>query len=375
MSCRRVDIAFFVSSLPASGGGGVQSNTLRLAAELASQGKVVDIVVAGDRGSALMHAPAGVRVVNLGASRTSRSLFRLCRYMNMACPDVLISAVALSNVIAVLAKKLSRSKTKIVLTERGHLSTYVREHHGLGFKVLPWLMRRTYPKADAIVAVSAGVAEDLSEKIGLLRSQIKVIYNPIVSHTFKNDCFQPCPHPWFQAGQPPVVIGVGRLVEQKAFHVLLRAFAKVRQEIDARLVILGEGELRQDLDDLIVRLGVADDVALPGHVANPYPYMRQAALFVLSSVYEGFGNVLVEAMATGTPVVSTDCPSGPGEILEHGRWGDLVPVGDVDAMAKRILDNLRLRKYLNVADRASYFTVGRSAKAYDDVISSIAGYP
>jgi glycosyltransferase involved in cell wall biosynthesis len=199
-----------------------------------------------------------------------------------------------------------------------------------------WLIARGFPRAHAIVAPSQGAAENLARVTGIPRDSIEVIDNPVVSASLISKSRLPTDHHWL-AGNIPVVIGIGRLTRQKDFATLLRAFAVVRRQRPARLIILGEGEDRPALADLAMNLGIADDVDLPGFVANPYAILSRAALFVLSSRWEGLPGVLIEALACGTKVVATDCPSGPREILDNGAYGQLVPVGDDKAMAVAIL--------------------------------------
>jgi glycosyltransferase involved in cell wall biosynthesis len=192
-----------------------------------------------------------------------------------------------------------------------------------------------------------------------------VIYNPVDTDHIKTLATAPLEHPWFAPGAVPVVLSAGRLTRQKDFPSLLRAFAQVRQSRPARLVILGEGEERTSLETLARELGCRDDIALPGFVPNPYPYMAAAGVFVLSSAWEGFGNVLIEAMALGVPVVSTDCPSGPAEILGRGRYGTLVPVSDVDALARAIATTLdQPPEARRSIERASSFSCERIASQY-----------
>jgi glycosyltransferase involved in cell wall biosynthesis len=198
-------------------------------------------------------------------------------------------------------------------------------------------MRWLYPRADAVVAVSKGVAQDLLNLMPQLKPKLTVIYNPVIDAAFYAKADAPVEHPWFQPHQPPVVLAAGRLVALKGYDTLLRAFARVRQQMPARLVILGEGSERPNLERLAAELGVAADVDMPGFDPNPFRYMKRAGVFVLSSRYEGLPNVLIQALACGCPVVSTDCPSGPSEILDGGRYGVLVPVDDVEAMARAIV--------------------------------------
>ena len=193
--------------------------------------------------------------------------------------------------------------------------------------------------ADAIVAVSDGVADRLAQATGLPRGSIRTVYNPVVGPELPTLAAEPVGHPWFRHGGPPVVLGAGRLVEQKDFPTLLRAFALVRRARPARLVILGDGPAGacEGLRAIAAALGCAEDLDLPGFVANPFAYMARAAAFALSSLHEGLPGVLIQALACGCPVVSTDCPSGPREILDGGRYGRLVPVGDHEALARAIL--------------------------------------
>jgi glycosyltransferase involved in cell wall biosynthesis len=206
-------------------------------------------------------------------------------------------------------------------------------------RIAPYLARKFYPWADAIVTVSQGSADDLVN-LGLSSKRIQVIYNPVVTPELFEKAKEPIDHPWFKPGSPPVILGVGRLEKQKDFPTLIRAFAQMHKQRPARLMILGEGKDRPDLEALVQELGLEEDVALPGFVANPFAYMASSAVFVLSSLYEGLPTVLIEAIAVGTRVVSTDCPSGPTEILENGRYGKLVAVGDIKSMAEAIVSTL-----------------------------------
>lgn len=229
---------------------------------------------------------------------------------------------------------------------------------------MPWLMRWVYPWADSVVAVSQGVADDLVRTLGIDATRVKVIYNPVVDETLFDKAKQPLEHPWFKQGEPPVVLAVGRLTEQKDFETLIRAFAVVRAKRVVRLLILGEGELRFQLETLVNQLGLKDDVALPGFVANPFGYMARASVFVLSSRWEGLPTVLLEAMACGAQVVSTDCPSGPREILEDGKWGLLVPVENVSTLAQAITLKLDEFEGPDVKRRAMDFGADQAVQKY-----------
>ena len=228
-----------------------------------------------------------------------------------------------------------------MISQHTNLSEQTRLRQGLDYAALPQLYRLLLPWADGIVAVSHGVATDLTAYAGVPPAGIAVVHNPIVTPELIAKAAELVDHPWLACGQPPVFLSVGRLVEQKDYPTLLRGFAKVRAQRSARLLVLGEGPLLAALEALAGDLGVAEHVEFAGFRANPFPFITAAAAVVLASRYEGFGNVLAEALACGTPVVSTDCPSGPAEILEHGRYGELVGVGDSDGIAAamiRVLD-------------------------------------
>ena len=333
-----------------------------LANAFASRGLVVDLVLASAQGALLQNVSPAVRVVDLRSTRVATSLPGLVRYLRRERQQAMLSALNYANVIAIMARSLSRVRFRLVVSERSTLS--LSKPSLFRGRLMTWLMRWFYPRADKVLCVSQGVANDLAEEIGLPPEKMSVVYNPVVSDELIEKSHTAMEHSWFKPGEPPVVLGVGRLIEEKGFAFLLQAFAKVRDRRLVRLVILGEGEFRNELEKLAQELGIADDVLMPGFVENPFPWMRNAALFVLSSRWEGLPNVLIEAMACGTPVVSTDCPSGPAEILENGRWGRLVPVGDTDALAQAVEATLDDPNQAQVTDRASEFNTDRAVEAY-----------
>jgi glycosyltransferase involved in cell wall biosynthesis len=330
-------IAIFAPSLS---GGGAERVMVNLAGAFTKRGLKVDLVLAKAQGPCLAAVPPEVRLVDLRASSILASVPQLVRYLRQEQPTALLSALDHANVIALWARRLAGVPDRVVVSVHSTLSIAAQHAPRIRGQLMPFFARRFYPWADIVVAVSKGVAEDLAECTGLPRERIQVIYNPVVTSEINSLAESPLDHPWFVPGEPPLVLGAGRLSAEKDFPTLIRAFARARQQRGARLVILGEGEERPDLEALIRELGLGADVALPGFVDNPYAYMARAAVLVLSSRWEGFGNVLAEAMACGTPVVSTDCPSGPAEILEGGRWGPLVPMGDVAALTEAILAQL-----------------------------------
>jgi glycosyltransferase involved in cell wall biosynthesis len=309
---------------------------LTLAGGFVAQGLRVDLVLAKAEGPYLAQVPVAIRIVDLRARRTAFSLLALIRYLRRERPVVLLSALNHANIIAICAKWLAGTFSRSVVSVRNTLSSKADHADNIATRVMPRLARVFFPWSDAIIAVSQGVADDLCTTTGLSRDRIQVIYNPVVTPAMLAQARQPVPHSWCAAGQPPLVLSVGRLHPQKDFLTLLRAFALVRQRRLARLIILGEGEERSRLEALARSLGLQGDIAMPGFVDNPYAYMSRASVFVLSSAWEGLPGVLIEALALGTPVVATNCASGPCEILEGGKHGTLVPVGNVEAMAKAI---------------------------------------
>jgi len=343
--------------LPFLGGGGAEQVMVNLARGFVRRGLMVDLVLAKAEGPYLAQAPSGVRVVDLGVHRVLASLPKLVRYLRRERPQALLPTLGHANVVALWAKWLSRMPVRVVVREASTVSMSASNALTLRGRVMPQIMRWFYPWADMVIAVSRGVADDLIQTLDLHPEKVQVIYNPVVTSDLLEKAQEPVDHPWFTSGEPPVILGVGRLTKAKDFPTLIRAFALVRQERDARLVILGEGEEWPHLEALIRELGLEKYTDLPGFVENPFKYMTRASLFVLSSAWEGFPNVLVEAIAVGTPVVSTDCRSGPSEILEGGKWGRLVPVGDAKALASAIIDTLS-----NPLDRES---IRKRGEAFD----------
>ena len=329
-------IAIFLTDL---GGGGAQKVMLNLADGFIDRDLAVDLVLVSKTGAYVSQINPRVNLIDLQGKSLSRSLPLLIRYLKQEQPSVLLSALEDTNIVAIFAKWLANTATKVTVTVHNTLSKEPIHTESLKRKFIFYLIPWLYLLADNVVAVSHGVAKDLI-KLGLSKHKINAIYNPIVTPKLNVKLQQSLEHPWFSSDQPPVILGVGRFNIQKDFPTLIRAFAEIRKQISAKLIILGEGEEKSNFESLINKLGVTQDVLLPGFVQNPYVYMKQANIVVLSSAWEGFGNVLVEAMAAGTPVVSTDCPYGPAEILADGKYGKLVSVGDVNGMAKAIYQTL-----------------------------------
>jgi glycosyltransferase involved in cell wall biosynthesis len=361
-------IAIFLPSLR---GGGVERAMLTLAKGLAERGLNIDLVLAQAEGPYLAQVPPELNIVNLQAPRVLSSLPNLIHYLRQERPIVLLSAMDHANIVALWARYLSGVSKRLVVTTHNTLSLSINNSSNRTSQLMPFLIRHFYPWADEIVAVSKGVADDLTLTTGLPREKIQVIYNPVVTPDMLKEAQTPLNHPWFASGEPPVILAVGRLTKQKDFSTLIRAFSLVQQQYKARLMILGEGEERPLLNRLIQELGLENGVIMPGFVSNPYAYMSRAAVFVLSSAWEGLGIVLIEALAVGTPVVSTNCQSGPSEILDNGKYGRLIPVGDIQAMAKAILNTLQnLPPPDFLQNRANEFSLENSLRKYFELIKN-----
>ena len=319
--------------LPSLRGGGAERVMLHVARGFAERGARVDMVLGRAGGPFCREVPAGVNLVDLGAPRALACLPALVRYLRTQRPQTLLSALNNANCLAVLARRCARTPVRLVISVHNALSHAATNSPRLRGRLMPALARHLFPGAEKIITVSRGVADDLTRCCGIASEQMQVIYNPVVTPELFHLMRDPAPHPWFTAGIPPVVLGVGRLTAQKDFPTLIRAFSEVHRQMPCRLIIIGEGEERGRLETLVRDLGLREAVDLPGFVENPYSWMARASVFVLSSAWEGFGNVLVEALTAGAPVIATDCESGPREILEDGKFGTLCPVGDAPALA------------------------------------------
>ena len=359
-------IAFFLRTL---GGGGAERVLLNLAQGFIDRGLNVDLVVSAGEGLDLWQIPTGVRVINLDAPRVSASLPKLIGYLRRERPTALIPSLHYANEVALMAKYLARVPTKVLIPEHNMLSKEVKHHEkGSRQRLIPLAVRFLYPLADCLVAVSRGVAEDLAQIYGISSERINVIYNPVITPKLSEMAQEPVNHPWFNLGEPPVILAVGRLEDQKDFPTLIRAFALVKQVRSARLVILGWGPARPQLEVLIRELDIEKDVLMPGFVTNPYAFMAKASIFAMSSAWEGLPTVIIEALALGTQVVSTNCESGPDEILDRGKYGTLVPVGDNNALANAILDVLAGNKKLIDPEWLEQFMLQSTTRHYLEVL-------
>lgn len=346
--------------------GGVGKMRLHLMNEFARRGYRIDLVMAEARGPYLPLVHPSIRQIKIAGSHEVWGIPSLALYFRKHRPEAMLTQRVRLNVLALRAQALARTDARIWVTVNVNMSAKLTEQSPAKRQRQIAKLRSYFPRNAGIISVSRGVAEDAASLIGIPLDQVAVLPNPTLTPEVFEKAAQALDHPWFKPGEPPVILGVGRLMREKCYPVLLQAFAKARLQTPCRLMILGEGPDRPALEALIASLGIGDHVALPGFTLNPYQYMANAALFALSSSREGSPNALTEALALGTPIVSMDCPDGPYDLLEAGRHGRLVPVGDVDAMARALVDSLAHP----AGDRdsrmaaAGRYTVERSATLY-----------
>ena len=338
---------------------------------MAASNRKVDLVLVRGEGQYLSNVPANVNLAVLNKRRVSDAIAALASHIRATRPDAVLSALTHMNIAAIMAARVSGAAPRIVVSERNQISEKSRGTMNWRQRTTYGAVRWLYPAADAVVAVSRGVARDLETFGKLSAAKLHVIHNPVFDSEIDALAKEEPAHPWLRDRYPPVVLAVGRLHRQKGFDVLLRAFALARAQVNCRLVIAGEGAEREKLFALARELGVADNFSLPGFCANPFALMARASVFVLSSRWEGFPNALVEAMACGARVVATDCPSGPREILDGGRYGRLVPVDDAQGLAAALIEGLAARRGTAVARaHAQGFSVDAATARYLDVLEA-----
>nr|WP_294505065.1 glycosyltransferase [uncultured Rhodopila sp.] len=360
----RLSAAIYIHDLSP---GGVERQSLVLAQELRERDVNVSLVVHQLRGELIPLLPHGIPVVNLDSARTLQDVLRLRRYLRDEQPQVFMANVDHNNVAASLANAMAGTGTKLVICQHNPLSSGFHATVNWKHRVVPWCYGALSPFIDHAVAVSDGIADELVRHAGLPADKVSTIFNAVIGDDFEARAAEPVRHPWLTHKDRPVFVSAGRLVEMKDQRTLLRAFAIHLQTSPARLMLLGSGPMMDDLQILAAELGIAEDVDFVGFVPNPLPYMRAADAFVLSSRSEGFGNVLVEAMGCGTPILSTDCPYGPGDILDRGRYGLLVPPQDPEALALgfgRVLAEADRWPAALLRRRANAFTYAACAEGY-----------
>lgn len=355
-------IALFVATLNS---GGAEKMMVNLANGFAGREIKTDLVLSAATGPYLKEVDSKVNLFDLGSTRISKSIGLLRKYLKANRPDILISTQVHVSIAAVIARKTTFGlRTKLIIREASTFSMHSKRRTAIKDRAINALAGFFYRFADGYIAVSEGVRKDLSEFTGIPQRRISLIYNPVVNKRLFEKAEEPASHPWLQQTDVPVILACGRFIRSKDYPTLLRAFRLLRNERMARLIILGddpdrEGEFER-VSELARELQLSEDVCFPGFTDNPYVFMKNSAVFVLSSMYEGLPGVLIQAMACGCPVVSTDCPSGPAEVLENGRYGQLVPVGDHQMMAQAMLRTLGSKP-----DRSEL--IGRAAEFSVDI--------
>ena len=348
--------------LPNLAGGGAEHVNIWLAKEFLKRGFCVEFVLLQKTGELVDLIPEGAEIYDLRAVRFRSAILPLVKYMRNRKPGAVIANMWPLTSVAVLAHRLARARCRLLVSEHCTLSHHEGKRGLMHNIALRASLASTYRLADERVAVSAGVASDLALLSGIRRDRFEVVYNPIPAPMFtdKNEAEEV-----WGGWTGKRVISVGALKPEKNYTVLIEAFSRLLRKQDAKLLLLGDGPLRCELELQIADRGLEGKVLMPGFRINPVPFYRSADLFVLSSDYEGFGNVIVEALACGLPVVSTDCPGGPAEILDFGRFGALVSCGDPKALADAMFEMLnQSHDRMALMDRAADFLPHLAADKY-----------
>lgn len=358
-------IALFVPTLA---GGGAERVMIMIANGLSAEGLKVDLITGNADGPYRDSLSTNVNLIDFGVSRLLYALPSFAKYLLVKKPSTVLSALNHANIANSVFSRLLSPQTKIILSVHNSLRTEAKPKliPRLSRKLLGWAITR----ADLVISVSEGIREQLLEEFKVSGAQVVTIYNPLDVDTISMLSKEPSGHSWLDAPDKPVIIGVGSLTRQKNFELLIRSFSQVQVQTPSRLVILGEGEDREPLEKLIAELDIEDSVLMPGFVSNPFAWMSKSSVFVLSSDWEGLPGVLLEALACGVQVVSTDCKTGPNEILEAGKWGLLVGTGDQNALTDAIVESLQLKAPIDTKSRALDFSKEHAIAAYHNALTS-----
>lgn len=361
MDNKKIHIGFFIPSMR---GGGAERVFANLANEFSKRNFKVDLVLAQKEGPYLKDISSRVNIVDLKAHRILKSFFPLIEYLKREKPDVLLSTLRHVNIISIVSKIMSRSSTRVIIKQ----ASYFRLSPN---RIIMFLEKTLFKKANSIIAVSEGVKKSLSEKLLIPEQKIKVIYNPVFNQKILEESNKEVHHPFFQDKKNKIILGVGRLSKEKDFPTLLRAFNSIKTS-STRLIILGEGQKREELENLVRELKLEEHVSMPGFVDNPYAFMSRVDVFVMSSLHEGLPNVLIEAMACGASIVSADCPGGPFELLDGGKYGRLFPVGNIYKLSEAILESLQhpMDKRI-LLNRAKNFSIEKAADEYHRLFTEL----
>ena len=343
-----IKLALFI---PSCRGGGAERVMITLANHLEKELGSVTLLLSLAEGPYLKEINDNVSVIDFNNKKVSRSFFKLCRYLIIEKPDVIFTTLNHVNLITLLAKLVTFSKTKVIIREANSLNLDDDKNKN---KKLIFLMRLLYPFASEIVSISKGLKEELVQGLSLPESRITVIYNPVVSSDLYKLASENINHSWLNDKAVPLILAVGRLTKQKNFPLLIASFNKARNKKKIRLLILGEGEDEGMLRQLVNLSPYKEDIELGGFKDNPFPYMLQCDVFVLSSDWEGLGNVLIQALSLGKSIITTNCKSGPAEIIDGGRWGEIVGVGDVNSMSKSMLEVIEPSYSIDIVEQKRY---------------------
>lgn len=350
-------IAIFIPTLE---GGGAESTMVVLAVGLQARGYSVDLILKQRRGELSQNIPESINVIDFNVAIIRYTLKKLISYEKTHQPDAIISALELPNVTSILASRAIKRRPRVIISVHGLISKQKPIYN-------QWIDRllfsATYPFADDIVTVSQTCAKDAIRYLHLPKGKVKVIYNPIINEGLTQRAQEPITHEWFSQKPKKTILSIGRLESVKDHKTLLKAFALVRERENAQLVILGEGTLKSEIQELVSQMGLVDEVLMPGFISNPYPIIANADVLVISSLHEALPNVLVEALACQCPVVSTAC-GGPEEILGYGKYGHLVSIGDHRAMAEAILKVFEGDERLATPEWLDQFHVERNIDRY-----------
>jgi glycosyltransferase involved in cell wall biosynthesis len=386
MSPPKEKLTFVLKSLNYGGIERLAFNFLKFISQ--RQDLSIDLVVAWGQGIYEKEIPDNIRIIDLKIQLENRIKSyikltdKLTKYFAEENPNYIFSYLPIANICSAIAWSFNRQKSKIVLIEQTLLFNDLVRLQKQGNSVetrpikgdrknsffsitLPLAMKFWYPQVTAVVCDSVGLARGIETGLNFKRGLIKTIYNPVIDERVTLSLERPFSHPWLTTQEVPIFIAVGRFAPQKDHFTLIKAFAQFRKQHPAKLILLGDGELRPQIQKLVDRLNLSADVSLPGFVENPYPYLKRANTLVLSSLWEGLPTVLIEALASGCQVVSTNCQYGPDEILENGKYGWLVPIQNPSALCNAMKQSLDFPIHpTRLKERSSYFTVERSARQY-----------
>lgn len=335
MNTTKPSYVFFVPSLE----GGIGRITTLLALGMQAEGKKVEVWSASKASGYAFELQQKVKVRYIGKGSVRSSIFSLSRALKKYSPTSLISASFHANCVAIFVSIFTKTKTNFAIADHPSLDSALKEFSLIKRIMWMFLIFILYRFADKHIAVSKGVANAMSKFGRIKMSNISILPNPVITDKIFTDASVKINHPFFQNNKP-VFLYVGRLSYEKDVSNLLYSFKKVQESIASHLIIIGDGPDRKDLEQIAKKINISDKISFLGHQDNPYPYFLQSDLLVLSSTREGLPTVLIEALALGLKVVSTDCPSGPSEILDNGTYGTLVKLGDSNAFAESIVSTL-----------------------------------